>query len=155
MLFLECQAETGECGTEKQAETAVSACLVHGSGSVHQLDVILHVLTGAGEGTRRLHFQGDQSGGGLKSGGNVLGQPLIDVPGKGGVAPPGPAGEVPCLDGTGVGGHPVVGQHLGVVGDEDLLGAPAVQELGGLRPIGEARQDLRCLLYTSPSPRDA
>ena len=28
MLFLECQAETGECGTEKQAETAVSACLL-------------------------------------------------------------------------------------------------------------------------------
>ena len=45
MLFLECQAETGECGTEKQAETAVSACLFCGSGSVHQLDVILHILT--------------------------------------------------------------------------------------------------------------
>ena len=117
MLFLECQAETGECGTEKQAETAVSACLVHGSGSVHQLDVILHVLTGAGEGTRRLHFQGDQSGGGLKSSGNVLGQPLIDVPGKGGVAPAGAAGKIPGLDGAGVDLVTVIHQHLRVVGN--------------------------------------
>ena len=117
MLFLECQAETGECGTEKQAETAVSACLFCGSGSVHQLDVILHVLTGAGEGTRRLHFQGDQSGGGLKSGGNVLGQPLVDVPGKGGVAPTGAAGEIPGLDGAGVDIGAGLHQHLRVVGN--------------------------------------
>ena len=29
------------------------------------------------------------------------------------------------------------------MGDEDLLGTPAVEDLGGLGPIGEAGQDLR------------
>ena len=67
----------------------------------------------------------------------------FDVPGEGGVAPAGAAGQVPGPDGAGVDLMAVVDQHLRVVGDEDLLGAPAVEDLGGLRPVREAGEDLR------------
>ena len=72
-----------------------------------------------------------------------MGEPFVDVPGKGGVSPPCAAGEVPGPDGAGVDLPAVVDQHLGVVGDHDLLCAPAVQQFGRLRPVREAGEDLR------------
>lgn len=46
--------------------------------------------------------------------------PLCDISGEGS-APSGPAGKVPGLNGAGVDSFLVVGQYLGVVGDENLL----------------------------------
>ena len=91
--------------------------------SIELLDVCLYVAPGAHIGARGLHFQGDQRRGGPKGRRDVLGQPLVDVAGEGGVPPARPPPQAAGLNGAGVDLLAVVGQHLGVMGDEDLLGA--------------------------------
>ena len=112
--------------------------------SIELLDIVQHVLTGPLEGAGSLHFQRDQCGAVQKRFLDVRPLPLGDVAGEGGVAPAGAARQVPGLDGAGVDLLAVVSQDLGVVGYQNLLGAPAVQQLGGLRPVRQAGEDL-CL----------
>ena len=110
-----------------------------GTVSIKGVDIIQHILAGALEGTRCLHFQGDQGRAVLQGLGNAGALAFRDVAGEGGIPPAGAAGQVPGLDGSGVDSLAVIGQDLGVVGDEDLLGPPLVQQAGSLRPVGEAR----------------
>ena len=68
--------------------------------SIKLPDIIQHILSGALEGARRLHLQGDQGRAvpqGLLHSGPLA---LRDIAGEGGVAPPGPAGEVSGPDGA-------------------------------------------------------
>ena len=79
------------CGTDhkRMRPSRNSGRGVHTEGydSIELPQVILHILAGAAERPRRLHLQGDQGGGEPEGGGNVAGQPFVDVAGKGGIAP--------------------------------------------------------------------
>ena len=85
--------------------------------SIKLPDIIQHILSGALEGARRLHLQGDQ--------GRAVPQSLLhpgplalrDIAGKGGVAPTGAAGEIPGLDGAGVDLVTLLHNHLQIVGN--------------------------------------
>ncbi len=112
-------------------------------GSIKFPDVVQNLLARSPEGAGGLHFAGDQRSAVEQRLGDVRPLPLGDIAGEGGVPPAGTAGQVPGLDGAGVHLPPVIGQHLRVVGDEDLLGSPAVEELGRLCPVGAAGEDLR------------